>query len=74
MTTILPFPHLDQPAPRAWLCHCGKRSVGVACWNCRQERAVGEVDGSDDSQKVGQCASALPGTQSGARLATEPTA
>lgn len=46
--TILPFPHLDLPAPRAWLCHCGKRSVGVACWNCRQPRPVGEVDGAAD--------------------------
>lgn len=45
MTTILPFPPQDPPAPRAWSCHCGKCSVLAKCWNCGQPRPAGEVDG-----------------------------
>lgn len=48
MTTILPFPSLDPPMPRAWLCHCGKSSVGVCCWNCRQPRPVEGESGAVD--------------------------
>lgn len=56
--TILPFPPQDLPAPRAWSCHCGKRSVGVCCWNCRQPRPVGEVDGSVDIRYNGNASEA----------------
>lgn len=41
---ILPFPPVDPPRLPAWECYCGKRSVGAACWNCRQPRPAGAVD------------------------------
>lgn len=47
MTTVLPFPPLDPPMLPAWVCPCGKSSVGVCCWNCRQPRPAGGRDGEN---------------------------
>jgi hypothetical protein len=49
MTTLpISLPHPDDPPPLpAWECHCGKRSVGVCCWNCGQGRPVERATGHD---------------------------